>query len=102
MMRVKKNDTVFVVSGQEKGKRGVVLAVNPKKHKVKVKGIAIAVKHYKARRSGEVSSIRKQETFFDLSKVMPVCVSCNLPCKVNCKIEGDKKLRVCNKCKMAF
>lgn len=103
MMRVKKNDTVLVLSGKDKGKRGVVLVIDPKKKKLKVKGLAIVTRHYKARRSGEVSSIRKQEAFISCCKVMPVCPSCDKPCRVNITVnDAQRKVRVCNKCQVAL
>lgn len=109
MMRVKRNDTVVVLAGKDKGKRGVVLAINTKKGKVMVKGIALATHHVKARRAGETSGIRKEEAFFDLSNVMPVCLSCDKPCRVNFvqdSAEKDNaqisKRRVCNRCKSAL
>jgi len=102
-MRLKKGDNVRVLSGKDKGKRGVVLAVDPSSGKVRVQGIAMVVKHYKARRSGEVSAIRHQEAFLDASNIMPICSSCNLPCRVNAKfLDNNSKVRICNRCKAIF
>ena len=99
-MRIKKNDTVVVLSGKEKGKRGVVLVVDPKKDMIMVKGLAVATHHAKARRAGESSGIRKEEAFMSASKLMPVCPSCTKPCRVNSKLSDDKKnkVRICNRC----
>lgn len=98
-MRVKKNDTVVVLTGGDKGKKGVVLDVLPKKGKVLVKGIALHSKHMKARKQGEVSSIKKMEAYIDLSNVMPVCSSCKKPCRVGSKVlEENKRARICKKC----
>lgn len=103
MMRVKKNDTVLILSGKDKGKRGVVLTIDPKKNKLKVKGLAIVLRHYKARRSGEVSSIRKQEAYIPCCKVMPVCPSCDKPCRINITVDNaQRKVRVCNNCQAAL
>ena len=98
MARVKKNDTVLVLSGKDKGKKGTVLRM--KKDRVMIKGLGIFIKHAKARRQGESSEIRKEEGWIKLSKVMPVCSACKKPCRINAKLlEGGKKVRICNSCK---
>ena len=103
MARVKKNDTVVVLSGKDKGKKGTVLRVLPKKDRVMVKGLGIFIKHAKARRQGESSEIRKEEGWIKLSKVMPMCSACKKPCRINAKLlEDGKKVRVCNSCKEVF
>jgi large subunit ribosomal protein L24 len=101
--RVKKNDTVQVLSGKDKGKQGSVTAVLPKKNKVVVKGVAIVTHHIKPRRAGEPGSIRKEESFIDISCVMPICSACRKPARVNSKkLETGKSVRVCNRCKEIF
>lgn len=69
-MHVKKNDTVVVISGRDKGKRGTVLAVARKHGKVKVQGICIVTRHLKAQRRGEQPQIKHMESFIDASRVM--------------------------------
>ncbi len=100
-MRVRKNDTVVVLTGKDRGKRGKVLAVNPTTGRVMVQGVAIVTRHTKARRMGETSGIRKKEAFIDLSKVMPFCAACQKPSRVNFKVSDDRahKVRICNRCK---
>lgn len=99
MMRIKKNDKVVVVSGKDRGKEGVVIALLPKKDKIKVKGVAIVSRHLKAKRQGEVAMIRKEEAFIFISKVMPICSSCKKPCRVNIKqLENNVKVRACSRC----
>jgi large subunit ribosomal protein L24 len=103
MARVKKNDTVIVLTGKDRDKKGTVIALDLKKGKVMVKGIAIATRHAKARKQGEVSGIRKEESFINLSNVMPVCSSCKNPCRVNVKVmEEGKRARTCNECEEIF
>lgn len=103
MMRVKKNDTVLILSGKDKGKRGLVLEVLPQEDKVKVQGIAIVTRHVKARRQGEVGGIKKEESYIRLSKVMPIDPASNLPCRVGCKVTDDgKKVRVSKRSGEAF
>jgi len=96
--RIRKDDLVQVISGKDKGKRGQVIEVLPKKGKIKVKGIALQTKHVKARKSGEAGGIKKQEAFLAISNVMPVCSSTDKPCRVNVKVlEGGKRERVSNR-----
>ena len=58
--RIKKNDTVVVLSGKDKDKNGTVIEVLPKKGKVLVKGIALKTRHVKARKQGDVPGIKKE------------------------------------------
>lgn len=100
MMRIKKNDIVFVISGKDKGKKGTVLAIDYKANKVQVQGIAIVTRHVKPRRQGEQGGIRQEEGFIALSKVMPICPSTQKPCRVNIKELADgKKTRVSHRSK---
>jgi large subunit ribosomal protein L24 len=103
MQTIKKNDTVRVMIGKDKGKEGSVIAILPEKGKVMVKGVAVATRHAKARKQGEASSIKKREAYIDISNVMPVCSSCKKPCRVASKeVEGGKRARVCAQCKEIF
>jgi large subunit ribosomal protein L24 len=100
MMHVKKNDTVVVLTGKDKEKTGTVIAVLPKQGKIMVSGIAIRTKHVKAKKQGEVSAIKKQESYISLSNVMPICRSCKKPCRVSVAfLEDGKKARMCSNCK---
>lgn len=101
--RVRMNDNVLVLTGKDRGKQGVVIAILPKKGKIMVKGISIVTKHVKARRQGEVSEIKKCESFVDISNVMPVCSSCKKACRVGSKVlESGDVVRMCNRCKETF
>ena len=103
LSRIKKNDTVLVISGKDKGKQGQVIKVDRKKDKAVVKGINIVTKHLKAKRSGEISKIFKEEAFISLCKVMPVCSSCKKACRVQVRLlENAGKDRICHRCKEAF
>lgn len=105
MQRIKLNDIVKVISGKDEGKQGSVIEVfskNDKVSKVKIQGLGMVVRHSKAKKQGEVSSIKKIETYFDVAKVMPVCSSCRKPCRTNVSVVDDKKARICNRCKEVF
>ena len=97
-MNVKKNDTVVVLSGKDKGKQGKVLSVNPEAGKVVVEGVSVATRHQKARRQGEEGGIVKKETPSYPCKVMTVCPKCNKATRVAHKIVDGKKVRVCKHC----
>ncbi|HIQ61260.1 MAG TPA: 50S ribosomal protein L24 [Candidatus Enterenecus faecium] len=97
-MNVKKNDTVVVLSGKDKGKQGKVLSVNPEAGKVVVEGVSVATRHQKARRQGEEGGIVKKETPIYACKVMTVCPKCSKATRVAHKIVDGKKVRVCKHC----
>ena len=97
-MKVKKNDTVLVLSGKDAGKTAKVLVAIPKKNRVVVDGVNVQKKHKKARSAQEVSEIVNQSGAIDASNVMVVCPACGKATRVAYKVEGDKKVRVCKKC----
>ena len=97
-MRIKKGDTVQVLSGNDKGKTGEVLEVIPKDSKVVVKGVNVRKKHIKPRKQGEEGGIIPVECAIDSSKVNVVCPKCGKTTRIEYKIEKDKKVRVCKKC----
>ena len=97
-MKVKKNDTVLVITGKDAGKTAKVLAAMPKANKVIVDGINVQKKHKKARSAQEVSAIQSQSGPIDASNVLVVCPTCNKATRVAYQVEGDKKVRICKKC----
>ncbi len=97
-MKIKKGDTVQVLSGNDKGRTGEVLEVIPKTEKIVVKGINIRKKHVKARKQGEESGIIPVECAIHSSKVSVVCPKCGKPTRIGYKIEKNEKIRVCKKC----
>ena len=97
-MRIKKGDTVKVLSGNDKGKTGEVLEVIPKVNKVIVKGVNVRKKHVKARKQGDESGIISVECSIPSSKVNVVCPKCGKATKVGYSMEKDQKVRICKKC----
>lgn len=98
-MSIKKDDTVIVLSGKDKGKKGKVLEVMPKDRKVIVEKVNIVSRHTKPRREGEEGGIIKKEAPIYACKVMRVCPKCNKPTRPASKVQADgKKVRVCKKC----
>ena len=97
-LHIKKDDTVVVISGDDKGTKGTVIATSPAEGKVIVSGVHTVSKHTKARRQGEVSQIVKTEGAIYASKVQLVCPKCDKGVRVSHKIVDGKKVRVCTKC----
>ncbi len=97
-MKIKKGDTVVVLSGKDKGKKGKVQGSIPKELKVVVEGINMATCHTKPRRQGEEGGIVRKEAPIYASKVQVVCPKCSKPTRVAHKVEDGKKVRVCKHC----
>ena len=97
-VHVKTGDTVIVLSGEDKGVKGEVIAVSPEEGKILVKGVNIIHKHVKPRRQGETGGIVDAEGAIYASRVALYCSACNKGVRTKVKVEGDKKIRVCAKC----
>lgn len=98
-LHVKKGDSVVVLSGKDKGKKGKILTVLPKADRVIVEGVAMATKHKKPRKQGEVGGIIHQETAVHASNVMRICNKCGRPTRVGRTIlNGGAIVRSCKKC----
>lgn len=98
-IHVKKGDTVQIISGKDKDKRGTVLTVLPKKGKIIVQGVNMLTKHQKARGANQQGGIIHQEGPIFSSKAMLVCKRCNKPTRVGHSIlEDGTKVRVCKVC----
>ncbi len=97
-MKIKKGDTVKIISGKDKGKSGVVTKVFPKINKILVEGINVYKKHIKPKKSGQKGEILNVSRPFNVSNAMLICKNCNKPTRIGYKFEGDKKYRFCKKC----
>lgn len=99
-LNVKKGDTVVVLAGKDKGKKGKVMASIPAKKRVIVEGVNMATVHVSAQKSGgKDSGIIRREASIDVSNVMRVCPKCNEPTRLGHKILDDgSKVSVCKKC----
>ena len=96
--RIRKNDTVQVLAGKDKGKRGAVVRIIPDKDAVIVTGVNIVKKAMKKRSQQDQGGIAEVEAPLNISNVAIVCKKCGRPVKIGYKIDGDKKVRVCRKC----
>ena len=97
-MNIKKNDTVIVLSGKDKGVKGKVLVAMPAENKVIVEGVNVATCHTKPRKQGETGGIVKRETPIRTCKVALYCAKCDKGVRVGFKVEDGKKTRICRKC----
>ena len=97
-LNVKKDDVVIVLSGDDKGAKGKVIATSPEEGKVIVEGVNIIHKHVKARRQGETSGIVDAEGAIYASNVAVYCSKCDKGVRTKVQIVDGKKIRVCAKC----
>ena len=97
-LHIKTGDTVVVLSGDDKGVKGEVIAVAPEEGKVIVAGANIVSKHTKARRQGGSSQIVKTEGAMYACKVQLVCPKCDKGVRTKVQFVDGKKVRVCAKC----
>jgi large subunit ribosomal protein L24 len=103
---IKKDDTVRVISGKDRGREGRVVRVLPSERRVMVDGVALAKKHQRSsgRRARGSSQQLQQggiidaEMFVDISNVQIVCPACGQATRLGHRIEGDRKVRFCRKC----
>ena len=105
-LSVKKGDTVVVISGKDKGKKGKIMVAQPDDERVIVQGAAMVTRHVKPRKQGQPGGRIEKEGPIHASNVMLVCPKCDKPTRIAHKlkeveISGEKKqksVRVCKKC----
>lgn len=101
-VHVKKGDTVTVISGNEKGKKGKVLRVDYKKGHVVVENLNMVKKHLRPTQTNPQGGVTSIPASMSSSKVMLVCPNCGKPTRVQREIRDDSKVRICKKCKKAI
>ena len=101
-LNIRTDDTVIVLSGDDKGTKGKVIAASPKEGKVIVEGANVVHKHVKARRQGENSSIVDTEGAIYACKVALYCPECKKGVRTHNEVVDGKKVRVCAKCGYKF
>ena len=97
-MHIKTGDTVVVLSGDDKGVQGKVIATSPKEGKVIVEKANMIHKHVKPRRQGETGGIVEAEGAIYASKVALYCSKCGKGVRIKTNVVDGKKTRVCAKC----
>jgi len=97
--RVKRNDSVMIIAGKERGKVGKVLRVLPAANRVVVERLNLVKRHLKPRGPQSPGGVLEKEAPLHLSNVMPMCERCNAPVRVGHRILEDRsKARVCRRC----
>jgi large subunit ribosomal protein L24 len=95
---IRRNDTVKVITGRDKGKEGRVLRVFPDDSKLLVEHVMIVKKHVRPNPQRNIKGgIAEQESRIALSNVQLVCPSCG-PVRIGHEVRGERKVRVCRKC----
>ena len=105
MNRVKKDDTVRVISGKDAGKEGRVVHVYPQRERVMVEGVNRVTKHKRQSRTragAQEGGLVHEEAPIHLSNVMPVCPACGKPTRVGVKVLSGERVRYCRKCDSEF
>jgi large subunit ribosomal protein L24 len=99
MRRVKKEDTVFVTKGKDRGRTGTVRVVIPKEDRVIVGGVNMVKRHMKPRGPRQPGGIIEREAPISLANVRPLCPSCSKAVRVGFRVlADDRKVRYCKKC----
>lgn len=98
-MKIHKGDNVVMLSGKDRSKTGKVLVVMPREGKVVVEGLNLMKRHTRARQQGQTGQIISKERAVNAASVALVCKACGKPTRIGYKIEGERKVRICKKCK---
>lgn len=97
-MKLKKGDTVHVVSGKDKGKSGKILQVLTKEDRVVVEGVNQYKRHLKSRDRNKKSEIITITKPLPVANVAFICQKCKKPSRVGYSFEGKEKIRICKNC----
>ena len=97
-MKLKKGDTVLIISGKDRGRTAKILKSLVKERQILVDGINLKKKHVKPRKEGDKGQVVSVAAPLDISNVKFICPKCSKATRVGYKIEKDKKFRICKKC----
>ena len=98
-MRIKKNDTVLVIAGKDKGKSGKVRYAYPKEGKLIIEGVNHIKKHARATGQARQAGIIEREAKINISNVMLLCSRCNNPARIGVRsLEDGRRVRFCRAC----
>jgi large subunit ribosomal protein L24 len=99
-LKIKKNDTVLVTTGREKGKKGRVLSVNPSEEELLIERINVIKRHMKPSKKQTQGGIIEKEAPLHISNVMLLCPKCGKPTRIAHAVLADgNKVRSCKRCK---
>lgn len=98
-MKIRKNDTVLVITGRDKGKKGKVRLVYPKDERLLVEGINMVKKHMRSAGEASPGGIIEREASIAVANVMLICNKCNKPTRIGFRfLKDDRKVRICRVC----
>jgi len=98
-VKIRKNDTVLVIAGKDKGKKGKVRFAYPEDERVLVEGVNFIKRHMRAMRQARQAGIIEREAPINVSDVMLLCSKCNRPTRVGFRFLADgRKTRFCRSC----
>ena len=98
-MKIRKNDTVLVIAGKDKGKKGKVRFVYPEDRRIVVEGVNFIKRHTRATGKVRQAGVIERETPINVSDVMLLCNKCSRPARVGFHfLEDGKKVRFCRSC----
>jgi large subunit ribosomal protein L24 len=101
--RIRREDTVFVTKGRDRGRTGNVRIVIPKANRVIVTGVNVVKRHMKPRGPQQPGGIIEREAPIALANVRPLCPACNKPVRVGFRLLADRrKVRYCKRCDANF
>lgn len=99
-MKIRKNDTVLVITGKDRGKKGKVRFAYPRDERVLVEGVNFIKRHTRARGQARQAGIIEREAPIQVSNVMLLCSRCNHPTRVGFRVlEDGRKVRICRSCR---
>src|SRR4030042_1100525 len=99
MRKICKGDRVIVISGEDRGKEGIVLKVDLSKNRAIVEGINFVKRHQRPTQKSPQGGIVEKEAPVDFSNLMVICSKCNAAVKTNTIILADgRRTRACKKC----
>ncbi len=102
-LHIKSGDTVYIISGKEKGKTGKVLRIVKGKNKAIVEKLNIAKKHSKPTQKSPTGGINEIEMGIDVSNMLMYCTKCAKPARAGNRIlENGEKIRYCKRCEEEF
>lgn len=100
-MKLKKGDTILIITGKDKGKEGKIIKVFPKKERVMIEGLNLYYKHTRPKRQGEKGEKVQVPRPIHISNVSLICSACKKASRVGFRQIGNIKERYCKKCKSA-
>jgi large subunit ribosomal protein L24 len=98
-MKIRKNDTVLIIKGKERGKKGKVRKALPKKNKIIIDGLNMIKRHSRTSGQARQAGIIELEAPLDVANVMIICNKCGKPSRIGHRFLGDgRKVRECRSC----